>query len=115
MSSRWSAYFGALKVGAAFSGINVLFREAEIAAQLAHLEPAVVVAGPEFVPLVDRVREQVAVPNWFVLGDAPDGWESVPELLAAGDPGEPDCDVSRDGPGAGRLHVRHGGGAQGRA
>src|SRR4051795_7999286 len=39
------AYFGALKVGAAFSGINVLFREAEVAAQLAHLEPAVVVAG----------------------------------------------------------------------
>ena len=29
------AYFGALKVGAAFSGINVLFREAEVAAQLA--------------------------------------------------------------------------------
>jgi acyl-CoA synthetase (AMP-forming)/AMP-acid ligase II len=88
------AYFGALKVGAAFSGINVLFREAEVAAQLAHLEPAVVVAGQEFVPLVDRVREQVAVPNWFVLGDATEGWESVPELLAAGDPGEPDCDVS---------------------
>ena len=67
------AYFGALKVGAAFSGINVLFREAEVAAQLAHLEPAVVVAGQEFVPLVDRVREQVAVPNWFVLGDATEG------------------------------------------
>jgi acyl-CoA synthetase (AMP-forming)/AMP-acid ligase II len=88
------AYFGALKVGAAFSGINVLFREPEVAAQLSHLEPAVVVAGAEFVPIVNRVRDQVAVPNCFVLGDAVDGWESVPELLAAGDPREPDCDVS---------------------
>jgi acyl-CoA synthetase (AMP-forming)/AMP-acid ligase II len=87
------AYFGALKVGAAFSGINVLFRETEVAAQLAHLEPAVVVAGAEFVPVVDRAREQADVPNRFVLGDATEGWESVPELLAAGDPAEPDCDV----------------------
>src|SRR3954447_4554612 len=88
------AYFGALKVGAAFSGINVLFREAEVAAQLSHLEPAVVVAAPEFVPIVDRVREQLTVANWFVHGDAADGWESVAELVAAGDPGEPDCEVS---------------------
>jgi acyl-CoA synthetase (AMP-forming)/AMP-acid ligase II len=87
------AYFGALKVGAAFSGINVLFREAEVAAQLAHLEPAVVVAGAEFVPVVDRAREQADVPHRFLLGDATEGWESVPELLAAGDPAEPDCDV----------------------
>jgi acyl-CoA synthetase (AMP-forming)/AMP-acid ligase II len=87
------AYIGALKVGAAFSGINVLFREGEVAAQLAHLEPEVVVAGAEFVPVVDRAREQAAVPNRFVFDDATEGWESVRELLAAGDPGEPDCDV----------------------
>jgi acyl-CoA synthetase (AMP-forming)/AMP-acid ligase II len=90
------AYFGALKVGAAFSGINVLFRDAEVAGQLTHLEPAVVVAGAEFVPTIDRVRDQVAVANWFVFGDAVDGWESVSELLAAGDPGEPDCEVSEE-------------------
>jgi acyl-CoA synthetase (AMP-forming)/AMP-acid ligase II len=88
------AYFGALKVGAAFSGINVLFREQEVAGQLSHLEPAVVVAAAEFVPIIDRVREQLPVANWFVLGDPVDGWESVPELLAAGNPEEPDCDVS---------------------
>src|SRR3954454_8951435 len=90
------AYFGALKVGAAFSGINPLFRDAEVAAQLSHLEPAVVVAGAGFVPTIDRVRGQVAVPNWFVLGDAVDGWESVSDLLASGDPGEPDCEVTEE-------------------
>src|SRR3954453_10978337 len=67
------AYFGALKVGAAFSGINVLFREGEIAAQVAHLEPAVVVVGAEFVPVVDRVREQVAVPHGSGIGEAARG------------------------------------------
>jgi acyl-coenzyme A synthetase/AMP-(fatty) acid ligase len=56
----------------------------------------VVVAGAEFVPTIDRVRDQVAVANWFVFGDAVDGWESVSELLAAGDPGEPDCEVSEE-------------------
>lgn len=87
------AYFGALKVGAAFSGINVLLHETEVGQQLSHLEPAVVVVGAEFVPIVDALRDQVAVPNWFVFGDAADGWESVADLVAAGDPGEPDCDV----------------------
>lgn len=90
------AYFGALKVGAAFSGINPLFRDAEIAGQLSHLEPAVVVASTEFAPTMDRIRGQLAVPNWFVLGDAADGWASVPALLAAGDPGEPDCEVTEE-------------------
>jgi acyl-CoA synthetase (AMP-forming)/AMP-acid ligase II len=90
------AYFGALKVGAAFSGINPLFRDTEIAGQLSHLEPAVVVAGAEFVPAIDRIREQVAVPNWFVLGDATEGWESVPDLMHSGNPAEPDCDVTEE-------------------
>ena len=90
------AYFGALKVGAAFSGINVLFRETEVAAQLAHLEPAVVVAGAEFVPVADAVRAQVDVPTWLASGDAPEGWESLPELLAAADAGEPDTEVDEN-------------------
>jgi acyl-CoA synthetase (AMP-forming)/AMP-acid ligase II len=90
------AYFGALKVGASFSGINPLFRDGEIAAQLRHLEPAVVVAGAEFARTIDRIRDQVAVPNWFVLGEATDGWESVPDLIAAGDPAEPDCAVTEE-------------------
>ena len=90
------AYFGALKVGAAFSGINVLFREAEVAAP-AGAPGAGRRRGRRRVRAAGRPRPgAAAVPNWFVLGDATDGWESVPELLAAGDPGEPDCECREE-------------------
>ncbi|MFC7958840.1 class I adenylate-forming enzyme family protein [Rhodococcoides kroppenstedtii] len=49
------AYYGTLKVGAAFTGINVLYRDAEVRHQLEHAEPTVVVAGPEFADTVRRV------------------------------------------------------------
>lgn len=37
------AYYGTLKAGAAFTGINVMYRAAEVKHQLEHAEPTVVV------------------------------------------------------------------------
>lgn len=91
-----AAYFGALKIGAAFSGINVLFGEAEVTAQLSHLEPTVVMTSAEFVPMLDRVRGRVGVRHWFVLGEVTGGWTSISELLAGADSGEPDTDVDEN-------------------
>lgn len=51
-----AAYYGALKIGAAFTGINPLYREAEIAHQLTHSKAEVVLAGPEVAELVASVR-----------------------------------------------------------
>lgn len=49
------AYYGSLKVGAAFTGINVLYRAPEVRHQLEHAEPTVVVAGAEFGDIVRSV------------------------------------------------------------
>jgi acyl-CoA synthetase (AMP-forming)/AMP-acid ligase II len=74
-----AAYYGALKVGAAFSAVNFLLGAREIGEQLAHAEPAVVLADAEF---GDRLGEAGADP--VVLG---------PDLLAGLPDTEPDADV----------------------
>ncbi|GGF98623.1 acyl-CoA synthetase [Rhodococcoides trifolii] len=50
------AYYGTLKAGAAFTGINVMYRAAEIRHQLEHAEPVVVVTDPAFGDLVNSVK-----------------------------------------------------------
>jgi acyl-CoA synthetase (AMP-forming)/AMP-acid ligase II len=47
-----AAYYGALKVGAPFTGVNPLYREAKIAHQLTHYAATLVLADPEFRELV---------------------------------------------------------------
>lgn len=74
-------YYGALKVGAAFTCINVLLRVREVAQQLEHAAPAVVVAAGEF---ADLVRSAGREP--LVLGE---GLTTRPAT-------EPDCDVDED-------------------
>ncbi len=48
-----AAYYGALRLGAAFTVVNPAFRAHEAAWQLAHAEPTVVLADPAFAALVD--------------------------------------------------------------
>lgn len=47
------AYYGALKLGVSYTGINVLFGEEEVEQQLQHLEPQVIVAGAAFIAKID--------------------------------------------------------------
>jgi acyl-CoA synthetase (AMP-forming)/AMP-acid ligase II len=88
------AYYGILKVGAAYSGISFLFGEREVAQQVAHLEPAVVVVSQELAPVVAAVVAQHPVEAVVVLGEpAVDGWHSYDDVMAAAPTHEPDCDV----------------------
>ncbi|QBJ95764.1 long-chain fatty acid--CoA ligase [Rhodococcus sp. ABRD24] len=88
------AYYGALKVGAAFSGINVLFGAREVGDQLAHLEPAVVVAGAEFTAVVDATRSRWLSSSYLVIGgESSEDWISFEAALADSGSTEPDCDV----------------------
>ncbi|OZF03167.1 class I adenylate-forming enzyme family protein [Rhodococcoides fascians] len=54
------AYYGTLKVGAAFTGINVLYRGPEVKHQLEHAEPTVIVADPEFLDVIESVKPDSA-------------------------------------------------------
>ncbi len=91
-------YYGALKVGAAYSGINVMFGSSETAAQLAHLRPHVVVAGDPFTGLLDGLRAVTPEAHYIATGPAkPDSrWDSLQELLAAAPATEPDCGVTEN-------------------
>ena len=92
------AYYGALKVGAAYSGVSPLFGPREVGQQLAHLEPAAVVAAPEHVAVVDAALGSGGSPHRVVLGDVPDdgpsvGWRSFEEMCAGAADTEPGCEV----------------------
>lgn len=47
-----AAYYGTLKLGATFTGVNGLYREREVAHQLTHAGPVVVLADPAFAEVV---------------------------------------------------------------
>lgn len=79
------AYYGTLKVGAAFTGINVLYRAPEVKHQLEHSEPTVVVVDPEFGDIVDSV----APGHTTVL-------QYGTELLAGSPDTEPELDVDEN-------------------
>jgi acyl-CoA synthetase (AMP-forming)/AMP-acid ligase II len=79
------AYYGALKIGAAFSAVNVLLGVREIGEQLTHAEPALVLADAEF---AERVAQTGVEPVAF--GAALDA-----ELAGLPDT-EPDADVDEN-------------------
>ena len=99
------AYYGILKIGAAYSGINVLLGTGEVAQQLAHLEPAAVVVAAEFLPVVRAaLGESENRPEIVVLDcTGPDGTESLStdetgchdfdRLLGSSPDTEPECDI----------------------
>ncbi|MGB6182576.1 MAG: class I adenylate-forming enzyme family protein, partial [Rhodococcus sp. (in: high G+C Gram-positive bacteria)] len=82
------AYYGALKIGAAFTGINVLYRGPEVRHQLEHAEPTVVLAGPEF---VDTVRS--VLPDGVSLISFGDEYAELTASLADS---EPEVDVDEN-------------------
>ncbi|MFB9314674.1 class I adenylate-forming enzyme family protein [Nocardioides plantarum] len=88
------AYYGVLKVGAAYSGISFLFGEREVAQQISHLQPAAVVVSPELAPVMAAVVSVHPVPAVVVLG-TPDveGWHAYDDVMAGASSDEPDCEV----------------------
>lgn len=90
-----AVYYGALKIGAAFTVVNPLFTTHEIRAQLEHAEPAAFVAAHEFAA---RAAEAAAgLPavclDLDATDDAPEGWLAWAPLAAAAPATEPDAEV----------------------
>ena len=54
-----AAYYGALKIGAAFTGINPLYREAEVAHQLGHSRAALVLVDDAFAAVLPEGVERL--------------------------------------------------------
>jgi acyl-CoA synthetase (AMP-forming)/AMP-acid ligase II len=92
------AYYGALKIGAAFTGVNPRYLEAEAGHQLAHAQPAVVVADAASARVVDGARDHLSRRTAFVaLGDAaPTGWDAFADVLSGAGDTEPEVDVDED-------------------
>ncbi|SNT00716.1 class I adenylate-forming enzyme family protein [Rhodococcoides kyotonense] len=82
------AYYGTLKVGAAFTGINVLYREAEVRHQLEHAEPTVVVADAEFSDLIASVKPDATTLVTF--------GENYIQLTSNTPADEPDVDIDEN-------------------
>ena len=89
------AYYGALKIGAAYSGINVLFGAGEVAQQVAHLEPAAVVVAAEFLPVMEEALTDLENRPEIVVLDHTDevAGHSFERLLGSSPATEPESDV----------------------
>ncbi|WP_340540269.1 class I adenylate-forming enzyme family protein [Nocardioides sp. GXZ039] len=87
------AYYGALKIGAAYSGISPLFGVREVAHQLASLEPAAVVVAEEFTDVVDAALQDGPETRRIVLGADSGDWRSFETLSAEAAASAPECDV----------------------
>ncbi|AZG48040.1 class I adenylate-forming enzyme family protein [Gordonia insulae] len=87
------AYYGALKIGAFYSGISPLFGEREIAQQIEHLEPSVLVVAAENAAVAAPVATRNGA-RVIVVGDSPDpAWPSLASLVDDASDDEPHADV----------------------
>ena len=82
--------------------MNWRLRPQEIAYLVSDSGAAAVLAGPDFTEVVDRARAELddaPARRWIAFGDeAPEGWLSYEELLAAGTEEEPSAHTEPTGP-----------------
>lgn len=89
-----ATYYGALKIGAMFTGINPLFRAAEIRQQVVHAEPAVILTSGEFVDVVAEATTGLTLHRIdFDDSITADGWLGYSALTADAADTEPDAEV----------------------
>lgn len=96
-------WFAALKLGAALTGLNFTFTETEIAYQVNHARPRILMAEDVFCDRITAAREAGSLASvehlvYSSAGEAepPEGWLAFSGLLAAGDAAEPAGDVHED-------------------
>lgn len=82
-----TAWYACLKLGAVFTGINFTFTEREIAYQVGHAEPKVLIVEGAFAPRVAAMAAQLPAVGHFVLSDvvdgpAPAGWQRFSACVA---------------------------------
>jgi acyl-CoA synthetase (AMP-forming)/AMP-acid ligase II len=88
-----AVYYGALKLGAAYTGVNSWYRPEEAAYQLDHVEPTVVVADAGGSAVIDAAVCEHRFERVATGVDVPTGWRSLVELTAAASDLEPEADV----------------------
>ncbi len=89
-----AVYYGALKIGAAFTGVNPLFHASEIRQQLVHAEPAVVLTSAEFVDIVSVASAGLKMARIDFDDTATTSeWHGYAELTARVGADEPEADV----------------------
>ncbi|MGV9713242.1 class I adenylate-forming enzyme family protein [Gordonia sp. NPDC003424] len=87
------AYYGALKIGAFYSGISPLFGEREITQQIGHLRPAALVVAAENAALAGPIAAEAGA-RVVVVSDATDSpWPSFHNLMAEASDVEPTAEV----------------------
>jgi acyl-CoA synthetase (AMP-forming)/AMP-acid ligase II len=89
------------KLRAVATPINYRLRGAEIAYVLNDSGAVVVLAGPEFVPVIDAARaaaERADERSWIAVGPTPPGWRAYEELLAEASDAEPESPADITGP-----------------
>ncbi len=96
------AWFGTLKLGAVFTGVNFTLAGAEITFQLNHSGATVIVAEDACCGAVDAVRDDLTTVATFVAsgprdGQPPHGWVSFAALAGRSAP-EPECEIDENDP-----------------
>lgn len=91
-------YYGALKLGAAYTGINVMYGTDEIGYQLDHAEPKVVVVADRLLERVEPLRQQHPETTFIALGDGEglNGWPRWDEVIEGRSTDEPEADVDEN-------------------
>ena len=96
-------WFATLKLGAALTGLNFTFTETEIAYQVNHARPRILMAEDVFCARIEAAREagslasvEHLVHSSAVEAERPEGWLAFSGLVAAGDAAEPAVDVHED-------------------
>ena len=87
---EWLEIYVALaRAGLVAVPINFRLTGPEVGYILSHAEAGALVAGPEFLGLVDAIRAEIPVPSgrFVVLGEERPGWRDYEELVAVADPG----------------------------
>jgi acyl-CoA synthetase (AMP-forming)/AMP-acid ligase II len=86
-------YYGALKLGAAYTGLNSWYRPEEAAWQLEHAEPRVVVADAAGAAVIDAGSGAHPFGRLGVGADLPAGWPALGDALDGQSDREPDGPV----------------------
>lgn len=88
-----AAYYGALKLGAAYTGVNSWYRPEEVAYQLGHAEPRLVLADKDAAPTVDAASCPQSFTRIALGHVTASGWVALGELTADEPDEEPGAPV----------------------
>jgi acyl-CoA synthetase (AMP-forming)/AMP-acid ligase II len=90
------SYYAALKLGAAYTGVNVMYGTEEIRYQVEHSDPKLVVVASQFADRVEPLRSGRPETTFLAVGATDglgEGWLGWDETIAGRPTDEPDVEV----------------------